>query len=138
MLTNQNRRPPPSVTRDNAFYWEGAGREELLIQDCGRCGVLCHPPAPLCPSCHSPQRTVRQMAGLGRLTSFIVIHHPPVPSFDLPIVVGTVELIEGPSVTTNICNAASDELELGMPVEVFFAATTAEALGIPLFRPVRM
>jgi uncharacterized OB-fold protein len=78
------------------------------------------------------------MSGRGRLTSFIIIHHPPIPSFELPIVVGTVELDEGPRVTTNICDAARDELALGMPVEVFFAATTAEALGVPLFRPVRV
>jgi uncharacterized OB-fold protein len=132
----ERTRPAPVLTDDNAFYWEGAGRGQLLIQACGACGELCHPPAPLCPACHSPGREHKEMSGRGTLASYIIVHHPPIAWLDLPIVVATITLDEGPSVTSNICEVTVDKLELGMEVEVFFAPTDEERIGVPLFRPI--
>ncbi len=129
------RRPTPVLTADNAFYWEGAGRGRLVIQACGACGELCHPPAPLCPACHSPGRIAKEMSGRGRVESFIVVHHPPNPWFELPVAVATVELAEGPRVMSNVCDVPMEEMEIGMEVEVFFAPTEEEGIGVPLFRP---
>ncbi len=133
--TTQRTRPAPVLTADNAFYWEGAGQGRLVVQGCGACGELCHPPSPLCPACHSPDRVVREMSGRGRVVSFIIVHHPPSPWFDLPIAVATVELEEGPQVMSNVCDIPLQEIELGMEVEVFFAATEEDGIGVPLFRP---
>jgi uncharacterized protein len=133
--TTQQRRPVPILTEDSAFYWEGAGRGLLLVQACGACGELSHPPVPLCPVCHSPDRIPREMSGRGMVASFIVVHHPPNPWFELPIAVATIELEEGPRVIANICEIPIEEIELGQPVEVFFARTDREGIGVPLFRP---
>ncbi len=132
--TTEQRRPVPIVTEDNAFYWEGAGQGVLLVQACGACGELCHPPSPLCPVCHSPDRVPREMSGRGTVASFIIVHHPPNPWFKLPIAVATIELEEGPRVVANICGVPLEEIELGQPVEVFFAATDQDGVGVPLFR----
>jgi uncharacterized OB-fold protein len=128
-------RPAPVLTADTAFFWEGAATGRLLIQACDACGELCHPPAPLCPECHSTARVTRQMSGRGRVASYIIVHHPPNPWFELPIAVVTVELDEGPRVISNLCEVPLAEIELGMDVEVFFAPTEG-GLGVPLFRPV--
>src|SRR4051812_30819701 len=46
-------RPKPPRNQDNAFFWEGVDRHELLIQKCSSCGRLRHPPRPMCPNCQS-------------------------------------------------------------------------------------
>ena len=132
----ERKRPAPVLTSDNSFFWEGAGRGELLIQACGDCSQLCHPPSPLCPTCHSPNRVTKEMSGRGTVASYIIVHHPPNPWFDLPIAVATIELVEGPHVTSNVCETPLEDIELGMEVEVFFAQTDTEGIGVPLFRPV--
>lgn len=128
-------RRAPVLTAENAFYWEGAAQGRLLIQSCRSCGALSHPPSPLCPECHSADRGATEMSGHGHVASFVIVHHPPNPWFELPVVVATVELDEGPKVITNVCNVAVGEVELGMPVEVFFAETDEPGVGVPLFRP---
>jgi uncharacterized protein len=128
-------RPSPVLDADNAFYWRAAARGELRIQSCGECGALCHPPAPLCPACHSSERQSRQMSGLGRVTSFMIVHHPPNPWFDMPIAVVSVELEEGPQVTSNIVEVELPKVDLGMEVDVLFASTDDPEVGVPLFRP---
>src|SRR4051794_32299277 len=40
-------RPRPPRNQDNAFFWEGVDRHELLIQRCTSCGKLRHPPRPM-------------------------------------------------------------------------------------------
>ena len=130
-------RPAPVLTAENAFYWEGAAQGKLLIQACGSCGELCHPPSPLCPVCHSTARVAKEVSGRGCVASFVIVHHPPNPWFELPVVVATVELDEGPKVISNVCEIPVDQVELGMPVEVFFAPTDQPGVGVPLFRPAR-
>jgi uncharacterized OB-fold protein len=75
------------------------------------------------------------MSGRGQVASFIIIHHPPIPWLEMPIVVGLVELEEGPRIASNICEIPPDMVELGMQVEVFFEPTVDATLGVPLFRP---
>jgi uncharacterized protein len=133
--TEEKLRPAPVVTADNAFFWEGAARGELLVQACGVCGDLCHPPVPLCPRCHSPERVPTKMSGRGHIASYIIAHHPPNPWFEMPIAVVTVELDEGPRVISNVCDIDLADIDLGLEVEVFFAPTEAD-LAVPLFRPV--
>ncbi len=133
---SEHRRPTPVLTVDNAFYWEGAARGELLIQACGDCGELCHPPSPLCPTCHSPNRIAQPMSGRGRVVSFTIVHHPPNPWFEMPIPVVLVELAEGPRITSNVVEIPLDQLDVGLEVEVLFAATDDPALAVPVFRPV--
>lgn len=127
-------RPAPVLTADNAFFWEGAAAGKLLIRACGACGELCHPPAPLCPRCHSALRETREMSGRGTVASYIIVHHPPNPWFELPIAVATIELDEGPRVISNLREIPLGDIELGMEVEAFFAPTEG-GLAVPLFRP---
>jgi uncharacterized OB-fold protein/acyl dehydratase len=127
-------RPRPAVNQDNAFFWEGAGRGELLIQRCGSCGRLRHPPRPMCPECRSLDWDTVASRGRGAVYSYVVPHHPPVPSFDYPYVVVLVELEEGTRLVSNLVDVEPADVAVGMPVEVCFAAVDDE-LTLPQFKP---
>jgi uncharacterized OB-fold protein/acyl dehydratase len=128
------RRPRPVVNQDNAFFWDGVKRQELLIQRCAGCGKLRHPPRPMCPSCQSLEWTAVTASGRGTVYSFVVIHHPPFPPFDYPHVVAVVELAEGTRLVANLIGVDPKAAAIGMPVQVEFVAVDEE-LTLPQFRP---
>ena len=131
------RRPRPSRSRDNDFFWEGVLQRELRIQRCARCGKLRHPPGPMCPSCHSLEWDFARASGRGRLFSYVVAHHPPIPPFDYPNLIALVELEEGTRLVSNLVGVAPEKAAIGMPVEVAFTRVDPE-LVLPLFRPAQV
>src|SRR5207302_7059365 len=81
------RRPRPAITHDNAFWFEGAKAGKLLIQRCGSCGRLRHPPRAMCGNCHSLEWETVEASGRGTVYSHVTVHHPQVPAFDYPLAV---------------------------------------------------
>ncbi|HEY8524383.1 MAG TPA: bifunctional MaoC family dehydratase N-terminal/OB-fold nucleic acid binding domain-containing protein [Acidimicrobiales bacterium] len=128
-------RPRPAITQDNEFFFAGAREGKLLIQRCEGCGRLQHPPTPVCPACGSFERGVVEPSGRGRVYSFVVNHHPPVPAFDYPLVVALVELEEGVRLVTNLVGVEPADVHIDMPVEVELVPVDDE-LTLPMFRPV--
>jgi uncharacterized protein len=124
----------PAVTRDTAFFWEGARRGELRIRKCASCGVLRHPPGPLCPACRSTERTYVVASGEGTVYSYVVHHHPPVPGLEAPFAVAVVELPEGVRIVGNVVDCPSSEVTVGMPVRVVFRVMDDE-LTLPMWVP---
>ena len=112
-------RPRPAVTRDNRFFWDGVQAGKLLIQRCS-CERLRHPPGPMCPSCHSLEWTAIPVNGDGRIYSFVVAHHPPIPPFDYPNVIVLIELVEGVRVVANLVGVDPLQVAVGMPVRAAF------------------
>lgn len=112
------RRPRPGINRDNAFVWEGYRRRELRIQRCDGCSELHVPPTPRCPRCGSFSLGWVVSSGRGRLYSYAVPHHPQVPGFRYPLLVGLVELEEGTRVVANLVGCRREQLRIGMPLEV--------------------
>jgi uncharacterized OB-fold protein len=108
----------PTSNRDAAYFWEGTAAGELRIQKCGACGALRHPPGPACPECHAFDRRHVVASGRGTLFSYVVHRHPPIPGFQLPIVIGLVDLEEGPRFVATLDGI--DEPEIGMPLEIGF------------------
>jgi uncharacterized OB-fold protein/acyl dehydratase len=127
-------RPRPAITRDNAFWWEGVEAGKLLIQRCGACGTLRHPPRPMCPKCQSLEWDTVEASGRGTVYSYVVNHHPQIPAFDYPLVIALVELEEGTRLVTNVLDVEPDDVHVGMPVEVAFEKPDGEQT-LPLFRP---
>ncbi|MFC4906041.1 OB-fold domain-containing protein [Actinomadura gamaensis] len=110
----------PAVGLDTQFFWDGVKEGELRIQSCADCGALRHPPGPMCPRCHSTNRTFRKASGRGVVHSFVVHHHPPVPGRTPPYVVAVVELEEGVRILGNVIGCEPSEVEVDMPVRVVF------------------
>lgn len=124
----------PSMSPDTQFFWDGAKQHQLLIQRCTGCGVLRHPPRPMCPHCQSLGWDTVQASGRGRVFSFVMPHHPPYPWFEYPYIVVLVELEEGTRLVSNLVGTAPDAVTIGMPVEVCFEEFDG-GLVLPLFMP---
>jgi len=128
------RRPRPAISDDTRFFWEGVERGELLIQRCAVCGVLRHPPGPMCPQCQSPDWDAITAAGRGSVHSYVVPHHPRLPGFPERYVVALVDLEEGTRLVTDLVGVEPEEVRIGMAVELAITRVDDE-LTLPLFRP---
>ena len=129
----------PLVTPDTAFFWEGTAAGELRIQRCAKCGVLRHPPGPMCPACGEASTAgvaglaghegYTVAAGTGEVFSYVVHHHPPVPGKRLPMVVALVQLPEGVRILGEMPGVRPDQVRIGLPVRVTF--TRAGDMSLP-------
>lgn len=131
----QERRPRPVVNRDNAGFWEGVARQELLIQRCTGCGTLRFPWLPGCNGCGSLGWDTVAASGEGTVYSYVVMHHPPFPAFEPPYAVGLIELAEGVRIVSNVVGMPYDKVCVGMPVRLEFRRYDDE-LVLPVFQGV--
>ncbi|WP_405949178.1 OB-fold domain-containing protein [Streptomyces prunicolor] len=130
------RRPRPVVNRDNAGFWEGVERHQLLIQRCTDCGTLRHPWLPGCNACGGLDWDTVEASGDGTVYSYVVMHHPPFPAFDPPYAVGLIELAEGVRIVSNVVGVPYDKVRIGLPVRLEFQRYDDEdgPLVLPVFR----
>jgi uncharacterized protein len=112
------RRPEPARTRDNAYFWDGARRHELRVQQCANCGRRYFPATPRCWECGSFDMGHVVAPGTGHLYSFVVVHHPQVNGFRYPLPVGLVELDGGTRLVAELTGCDPSALRIGMPLEL--------------------
>jgi uncharacterized OB-fold protein len=124
----------PVSNADTAFFWAGTAAGELRIQRCGECGALRHPPGPACPRCGAVKPEHVVAAGTGRIHSYVVHHHPPLPGRRLPVVVALVDLDEGVRMVGELRGVAPDEVRIGAPVRAEFLRLDDE-VTLPAWRP---
>ncbi|MDT7782695.1 MAG: 3-oxo-4,17-pregnadiene-20-carboxyl-CoA hydratase alpha subunit [Pseudonocardiales bacterium] len=120
----------PSVNRDTEYFWEGCRQGELRIQRCGGCGLLRHPPGPMCPECGATKPKYLVSDGRGVVYSYVVHHHPQVPGKQTPFVIALIELDEG----VRMLGELDGEPSIGLPVEVVFTKVDDD-LTMPSWRP---
>ena len=130
------RRPRPVVNRDNAGFWEGVERHQLLIQRCTNCGTLRHPWLPGCNACGGLDWDTVEASGAGTVYSYVVMHHPPFPALDPPYAVGLIELAEGVRIVSNVVGVPFDKVRIGLSVRLEFQRYDDEGgpLVLPVFR----
>jgi uncharacterized OB-fold protein len=128
------RRLRPAKGHDNAWWWDGLERGEILIQRCSECETLRHPPRPMCPNCQSTKWDFTATAGVGTVYSYVVIHYPEVPGYEYPLVVAVVDLEEGTRLIANVEGIGWQDVEIGMPVQAFIEQVDDE-MKLPIFRP---
>ena len=128
--------PVPQITDDNGAFWTGGRDGELLITRCADCGYYVHPPSPRCPKCLSSAVAPEAVSGRGSVYSFTINRQAWVPDLEVPFVIAMVELDEQPGLRlmTNIVDCPTEEVEIGMPVEVAFVER-GEAF-IPVFHRI--
>jgi hypothetical protein len=142
---NPSKRPRPAINRDNQFFWDGARAHELRIQTCNVCGERYFPPTPRCWKCGSLDMGWTVASGRGSLYSWAVPHHPQANGFRYPVLVGLVELAEGTRLVSNIVDCATEDLQIGMPLELCWldshpalvegADDSRGPVSLPQFRP---
>lgn len=134
MDTPAPTRPAPTVTDDSAVFWDAAAEGRLVAQRCGECGVLRHPPRPMCPHCRSLDIDVVELAGTGTVYSYAFPHHPQHPAFTYPVFAALVDLDEGVRLVTNLTDVEAGDVRIGMRVVVDFV-DAAGGSKLPVFRP---
>lgn len=122
---------PPIPDLDDAFFWAGAREHRLLIQQCGACQRLQHPPTPVCPDCGSLDRRALESAGRGTILTWIVSRHPSDPEVTERIVI-LVHLDEGTRLVSNLLDAEPSPDLNDARVEVCFVDHVGTVL--PQFR----
>ena len=123
---------PPSPTRDDQFFWDAIADGHLVFQRCAACGVVRHPPAPMCGECHSVEWDTQESSGRGHVYTWIVSHHPTMPDAE-PRVVVLVELEEGIRFVSNLQGVDVDEIRNGMAVAL--SIEDVDGVVLPQFRP---
>lgn len=92
-------------------FWEFLRNGTFLIHTCESCDEQFFPPSPICPHCHSSNVVWAEATGRGTLFSFTRTH-ATAAAFDDELVVGVVELDEGPKLLAPIDESYAD-LEIG-------------------------
>ncbi|MEM7336999.1 MAG: Zn-ribbon domain-containing OB-fold protein [Actinomycetota bacterium] len=133
--------PQPSASWETRGWWEGAGRNEIVLQHCPLCGVYQHKPRALCVACLGSEVNYVVASGLGTVHTYTVTYQNQAKGFAeaCPYVMAYVELDEGPRVLTNIVGCDPETVSIGMRVQADFAHADrddGEAFAVPRFTPV--
>ena len=124
-------------------FWEGAARGALLLPHCEGCARIGWYPD-RCLDCGSGDYLWREVAGTGRLFTWVVVRHAFLPQFrgEVPFTSALVSMDVDPRVRlpTRIVQADVDSLAIDQPLEVCFRELRFEgvkgAIRAPFFRPV--
>lgn len=106
-----------------------------MIHNCGGCGRLHHPPAPVCHHCLSRDVAPVPVSGRGEIVSFTINYQPWQPGMAVPFVVAYVAIDEQPDVwlMSNIVGCDVWQVAIGTKVQVIFEQQ--EEVFVPLFTP---
>jgi uncharacterized OB-fold protein len=133
-------RPAPILTDDNAVFWDAAREHRLVAQRCASCGRLRHPPRPMCAQCRSLDVELVDLSGRGTVYSFSIIHYPPTPFFDYPVLAVLVDLDEGIRLVSNVVDVDPASIDgtslVGARVAVDWVRADGDA-ELPVFRLAR-
>ena len=116
---------PDDLTRP---FWEAANEGRLVIQNCGSCDRLQHPPAPACRQCGSADGMEwKPMSGRGKIYNYCVVYDCPVALLqeDQPFNLAVVTLEEDPGIQmySHLPGTPLDDVPVGAAVKVVFEAT---------------
>jgi hypothetical protein len=126
----------PPANPLTAGFWDAAARRQLVIQRCS-CGRYRHYPQLLCPDCHSGDWSWAPVSGRGTVYSYTVTHRAFHPAWAdrVPFAVATIDFEEGVRMVSDLPPEDTEEVRIGMPVEVFF--DRQESVTLPRFRLAR-
>lgn len=127
-------RPMPIPTPTTQPFWDALAEHKIHIQYSPSTGRYVFYPRVLAPGTLADDLQWREISGAGSLYTFTVAHRPVSPHFAdaVPQILAVVEWDEGPRFSTEIVNAAPEELTVGMRVKPVF--TDYPEHGITMLR----
>ena len=128
-------KPLPEIDELTRPFWDAVQRGSLEIQRCRDCAQWVFYPNAWCTACYGKALEWKPVTGFGSVYSYSVVHYPPYASFaaDVPYVLATIELDEGPHMMTNVVHCAWADVRIGMRVRLCFE--TRQGFRIPQFEP---
>ena len=127
--------PRPSV--ESKPFWDAARDHRLVLQKCRACGRFWFPPSQRCMHCLSGEHDWTEVAGAGRVFSFVTyqrLYHKGWKT-EIPYVVAVIELDEGPRLLSAITGCPVDKVACDMRVKVVFDDVAPETT-LPKFAPL--
>lgn len=127
-------KPLPGLNDLTRPFYDACARGELHLQRCNDCQAWVFYPRHWCTACYSPSLQWQAVSGEGELFSYSVVSYAPYPCYDdVPYVLATVRLQEGPQIMTNLIDCDPSQVRVGMAVRVTFEHRGD--LSVPQFRP---
>lgn len=134
MSTASADKPLPGLNDLTRPFYDACARGELHLQRCGDCGAWVYYPRHWCTACYSQSLEWQAVSGEGEVYSYSVVSYAPYPAYDdVPYVLATVRLREGPQMMTNLVECDPERVRVGMAVRVTFERRGE--LSVPQFRP---
>ena len=123
-------------------FWDSTLLNELVRPVCNECSTNFFTPSQACPCCLSPNWEYQRSSGLGTVYSYTTVHRGPDLSWEVPFVLGIIDLDEGWTMLSRLLVPISEELLaenlIGMKVKVEFKIEeTPQRRNLPVFRPVK-
>ena len=117
-------------------FWDAAQQRQLLMQRCADCGAYVWHPQPWCRACYGQRLAWQPMRGDAELFTYSVVHYAPLPGYatEVPYVLATVRLAEGPQMMTNLVGCDWRQVRIGMPLRLCWEART-DGFLVPQFTP---
>lgn len=127
-------KPAPTPDRLSLAYWEAALEGRLVCPECTACGLWFFRPELACPRCLSLHWRWGECAGTGVIESLTTIHRPPHPAIEVPLILASIRLDEGPYLLTNIVGDR-ERAAIGTPVRAVFTERRGQFM-LPQFEPL--
>lgn len=116
-------------------FWDATKEHKLLLPKCAN-GHIFYYPRSHCPECLTNEYSWTEASGRGTLYSYTVARRPTSAEFaeDVPYIIASVQLAEGPRMTSWLVEADPDNVKIEGPVELVWD-DVSEELALPCFRP---
>lgn len=131
--------PRPDPDWDDRGFWDNCREQKLRFQACGNCGLLRHPPRPMCGNCQFTEVRWVEAPEEARVYSYNVVHyvsHPAVAN-SVPYVGAVLEFegMPGVRLVTNITDIDTKAVRIGMTVRLWWD-DIGDGMHVPRFRPI--
>jgi len=120
MTDKTDGKVPRRVPVANGLKLLGDGSQGVLVgRHCRHCGEYVFASPAFCPNCTSNELEEVELCREGILRSYTVIYAPP-PGWqgDVPYILGSVQLPEGPEIITEVIDCPQERIRVGMKMEL--------------------
>jgi uncharacterized OB-fold protein len=126
--------PVPDV--DSAAWWDSLRDGVFAIDFCDACQRFQHPPFETCRLCGGPL-ALKPVLGTATLYSFIVQRRAMLPGFEVPYVLGLIELDDQPGlrVSGKVC-CGPEAAAIGMRLQARIEEIGDSGYFAPVFDPI--
>jgi len=127
--------PIPAPDVDTQAWWDSLKSGVFALCYCEACDRYQHPPLEACRRCGA-RLVLKEAKGTGTLHSFIIQQRAMLPGFEVPYVLGMIELDDEPGLKlTGKVTCAPEEAAIGMRLTAHLERIGESEFLSPVFDP---